>query len=98
MANELQTQFDEQFKEALKLVKKYIDNNNGVQDDKIQHIQEQLELLSAQQGGDTPMPPATLITKINQIIAFLQTDLKAIANDVFFSDSENGDSNGTLIL
>jgi len=98
MANELQTQFDEQFKEALKLVKRYIDNNNGVQDDKIQHIQEQLELLSAQQSGDTPMPPATLITKINQIIAFLQTDLKAIANDVFFSDIESDNSDIALTL
>lgn len=92
MANDLQLQFNEQFKEALKLVKRYIDNNNGVQDEKIQSIQEQLELLSNQQGEGTAQQPSTLIAKIEQIILFLQNDFKNIANEVFFESNGNSDN------
>ena len=87
----LMIEFENQYREALKLVKKYIDDSNGVQDAKIQEVQEQLELISSQAGAGTQ--PSTLLEKVNNVIDFLKVDVLRLANDIFYPISN--DNNNT---
>lgn len=85
--NDIREEFKKQYKESLKLVKKYIDNNNGVQDAKIIDIQEQIEAIASAGGGNANL---TLLNKLNKVVSFLKSDLVGVTNEVFFNGGENG--------
>ena len=85
--NDIREEFKAQYKESLKLVKKYIDANNGEQDDKIRDIQEQIEAIASAGGGGANL---ALLNKLNKVVSFLKSDLVGVTNEVFFNGGEDG--------
>ena len=91
----LTEEFNAKYAEAMQLIKSYIDNGDSEKQTQIDEIKEQLETIRGSEGNGGNL---TLLNKLNDIIAFLKTDIVAITRNIFTvnnggdSDNGNGDN------